>query len=308
MPPSVTGSFSEHLAPGLRAIIGTNLKGRESFYSKFYNIMSSNRNYEDDLAAAGLPIAAAKPQGQPIVAYDPLEGDTKRVTFETWGIGFEVTEEAWDDDLYSAKGSALRAAANGIADSLAERVEVEAHRPLNAEGFDGSTYTVLPDSSGLFATSHVPVTGGEAAAQNNRPTAVDLSVSSYRVGLTEFRKWTDDRGLRIPGYTSPARLIVSPDLEWDAREIIQSSNRPDTANLVENVTKGKTSVEVTPYITDTDQWIIQGTKHFMNFFWRWRPRLDNFDDRRSRVAIFMGYERFQEHPTHWLGMYGSPGT
>lgn len=307
--PATTGALSNHLAPGIRAVIGTSLEGRESYYSKFYEMETSERNYEDYLAAAGLPIATRKTQGQPIQTYDPLEGNTKRVDFEVWAIGFEVTQEAWEDDLYASDGSALRAASTGIADSLVERVEIEAHRPLNAEGFDGSTFTVLPDSSGLFATSHSPVSGGEAAAQANRPsTEVDLNVTSYRAGLTTFRKYTNDRGLRIPGYTSPARLIVAPDLEFDALEVVGSSNRPDTANRVENVTKNRTSVEVSPYITDTDQWIIQGSRHMMKFFWRWRPRLDNFDDRRSRVAVFVGFQRFRVMPIHWLGMYGSTGA
>lgn len=309
MPPAVTGNFSNHLAPGIRAVIGANLGGRESYYSMFYDIETSERNYEDYLAAAGLPIAALKPQSEPIVAYDPLEGSTKRVSFDVWAIGFEVSEEAWEDDLYADSGSALRSASNGIADSLAERVEIEAHRPLNAEGYDGSTYTVLPDSSGLFATSHSPVAGGEAAAQSNRSaTDADLSVTSYRVGLTQFRKYTNDRGLRIPGFTMPARLITPVDLEWDAGEVVNSSNRPDTMNRVENVSKGKTSVEITPYITNDDTWSIQGAKHFMKFFWRFRPRLDSFDDRRTRTAVYVGYQRFKVAPIHWLGMYGSNGS
>lgn len=309
MPPAVTGGFSNHLAPGLEAIIGTNLEGRESFYSRYYNVKTSNRNYEDVLAAAGLPIASSKPQGQPITAVDPLEGTTQRVTFPTWGIGMEVSEEAWDDDLYANDGSALRDGANGIADSLAERVEVEAHRPLNAEGFDGSTYTVLPDSSGLFATSHSPVTGGEAAAQANRPsTDADISVTTYRAALITIRKYVNDRGLRIPGFCTAARLILPPDNTFDAQEIVQSKMRPDTMNQVDNVSPG---IEIlpqgNPYITDTDQWIIQCRMHYLNFYWRWRPRLDSFDDRRSRVAIFVGYERFNVIARHWLGLYGSSG-
>lgn len=309
MPPANTGQFSNHLAPGLRAVIGTSLEGRESYYSRFYDMESSERNYEDYLAGAGLPIATVKPEGEPIVTYNALEGSTKRVTFTVYGIGFEVTEEAWDDDLYSGKGSSLRAAAMQIADSLAERVEVEAHRPLNAEGFDGSSYTVLPDSSGLFATSHSPITGGEAAAQANRPsTDADLSVTTYRNALIQTVKWTNDRGMRIPGFSRPARLITGADLMYTAKEIVGSSNRPDTSNRVENVTQGSTTPEWSPYITASDNWIIQCQRHFMKFFWRKRPQLDNYDDRRTRTAVFVGYMRIGVWPVHWLGMYGSTGA
>ncbi|MEE8489930.1 MAG: hypothetical protein V3S43_06305 [Acidimicrobiia bacterium] len=308
MPPANTGNFSNHLAPGIRAIIGTNLKGSEVFYSKYYDIETSERNFEDYLAAAGLPIAPQKEQGVAITAIDPLEGITKRVTPETWGIGFEVTREAWEDDLYASSGSALRDASNGIADSLRERVEIEAHRPLNSEGFSGTNFTVLPnDTDTLFATAHAPVTGGEAASQSNR-TDADLSVTTYRTALIRFMNIVNDRGLRIPGYTTPRTLIVSPTLKYTAMEIVQSTNRPDTANRVENVSQNETSVSVTPYMTDTDMWIIQGSKHFMKLLWRWRPRMDNFDDRRKQVATFVGFQRFKVQPVHWLGMDGSLGV
>jgi hypothetical protein len=277
------------------------------FYSSVYDMETSERNYEDYFAAAGLPIAPRKYEAQEITSVDALEGNTKRVDFEEWGIGFEVSETAWEDDLYKSAGSPFRAGAEGIADSLAERVEIEAHRPLNAEGFDG-TYTVLPDASSLFATAHSAIAGGEAADQANRPTTeVDLSVTSLRNALIAGEKYTNDRGMRIPGFTQYENLIIPPDLRFVAEEILKSHYRPDVSNMVENVTPGL-KIIVSPYITDTDQWILQARKHFMKFFWRSRPRFDSFDDRKRRVAIFLGWQRFRVQPIHWLGMYGSTGA
>jgi hypothetical protein len=306
MPPANTGQFANHLAPGISGILGTRLKSRKTYYSEYYDMEpTENRNYLDYLAAAGLPIAPRKLEGDAITSIDPLEGSTKRVSFEEWGIGFEVTQTAWEDDLYASSGSALRDASTGLADSLAERVEVEAHRPLNTEGFD-TTFTVLPDTSGFIATSHAAITGGEAAAQSNRSaTDAELSVTSWRIGRIQFMKYVNDRGLRIPDYAMPAKLIVPVDLEDTANEVIGSSNRPDTANKVENVTRGMVQVRSTPYITDTNLWILQAQRHFLKFFWRSRPRFDNFDDRRRRVAIFVAWQRFRALPLHWLGHYGS---
>jgi hypothetical protein len=294
------------MAYGISAVIGTELKSAQVYYSRYYNMKSSDGQYEDVLAGTGLPIAPQKTETGPITSVDPLEGSTKRVTFNEWAIGFEVSRTAWEDDRLKNKGSALRDAATGIADSLRERVEVEAHRPLNGEGFDGSTYTVLPDSSGLFATSHSPVTGGEAAAQSNR-TDIDLGVSSYRDATIVFKKWVNDRGLRIPGYSTPVRLIIPVDLEYVAREIIQSPDRPDTPNRAKNVSP-QVEISATPYKTDTDSWVLQGNRHKMDFYWRSRPRFENFDDRRRRVGIFVGWERFKEFPNSWIGMWGSTGA
>lgn len=310
MPPVTTGSFANHLAPGIREIVGTSLEGRESFYSLYHNVETSKRNYEDILAGTGLPIATEKPQGVNIQSFDPVEGSTKRITPKVYAIGMEVSEEAWDDDLYSSSGSAIRAGANGIADSLAERVELEGHRPFTAEGFVTTTYTVLPDSTAFFATTHAPITGAGGPAQANRPsTDVDLTVTSFRAAITQARKLKNDQGLRIPGFAMPDTLFVPPDLEYDAREILYSTNRPDTMNRVENVTKGAMSLVVDPYLSDdADAWFVKAKRHYSYFMWRKRPVMDSFDDRRARVAVHVGLERFAVQPVHWLGWYGTTGA
>lgn len=309
MPPITTGSFANHLAPGIREIVGTSLEGREAFYSQYHNVETTKRNYEDYLAGTGLPIAGEKPQGTNIQSFDALEGTTKRLTPKVYAIGMEVTEEAWEDDLYSSSGSAIRAGASGIADSLAERAEIEGHRPFTAEGFT-TTFSVLPDSTAFIATAHAPITGGAGPTQANRPsTDVDLTVTSFRAALTAAKKLKNDQGLRIPGFTQYTTLFVPPDLEFDAKEILNSSMRPDTMNNVENVSKGAVSLVVDPYLSDdSDAWYLKAKKHYSYFLWRKRPVMDSFDDRRARVAIHVGLMRFSCAPIHWLGWYGTTGA
>ena len=311
MPPVNSVSFANHMAPGLRAIIGTNLDGRESFYSRINNVETTVRKYEDYLYGTGIPIAVEKAEGTNIISVDPIEGTTKRLTTKSYAIAMEVTEEAWEDDLYSNKGSAIRDGANGLADSFAERVEIEGHRPWTTAtggGFDTSVYTVLPDSSALFATSHSPVTGAGGVAQGNRPTTeADLSVTSLRAALIQFRKYKNDQGMRIPNTSKPVMLIVSPDDEYNAREIIMSPERPDTANRVLNVTPSLQILCDSYLSDDTDAWFLQAQKHYVYFLWRKRPVLDSFDDRRARVAVHVIFGRFSNAPIHWLGNYGTTG-
>lgn len=311
MPPAATGAFSNHLSPGIMTVAGTEFRRRNGtrFWTKFWRTMNSVRNFEDILAAAGLPIALEKPEGQAIVAVDPLEGITQRVFHTEWGIGFEVTQTNWEDDLMKNKGSALRAASTGIPNSLIERQEVEMHRPFNTEGFDG-TFTVLPDNSTLFATAHSPVAGGEAAAQGNRPSPdVALSLSAYRLRLINFRLQTDDRGNRIPDEFTPARLITTEQNRYVAFEVVKPGTRPDQENpAFPNFSQNATSVEITPYITTATHWFIQARQHFMLMLWRRQPAFDSFDDRRRRVATFVGFQRFSIFPHHWRGMDGTTGA
>ena len=308
MPPMNTGGFSEILAPGLMAIVGTRLKSTESWYKQFYNDRDTKRNYEDVLAAAGLPMASAKGEGDPIISEDALEGNTKRITPEEWGIGCEITQTAWEDDLYAGEGSPLRDAANGLADSLMERKEVEAHNSIFVDGFDSTAVTTLPNNTeSIFATSHVPISGGEAAAQSNR-VDVDLSVSSYRDAMLQFRKYVNDRGIRIPGHAKPQKLIAGVDLTYVMQEIVGSTWRPDTSNRVENVSRGEVSLVNTPYITLDDDWFIFAQKHYNDHFKRSGARFDNFDERRRRVAVFVAWERYKFQCYHWLGVRGSQGA
>lgn len=309
MPPTNTTSFASHLAPGFREVINLRLSGRQAYYSQYYRVETSMRNYEDWLVGTTLPIAVEKPQGIDIQTFDPLEGSTKRLSHKTYAIGCEITEEAQDDDLYKGNGSALADTPNSMADALAERVELEAHLPFLAGGFDGTTFTVLPDSSGFFATAHAPITGAQGVSQANRPAVdVDLNITSFRAALTQFRKYKNDQGMRVPGYVYPTKMFVPPDLEWDAKEILGSVNRPDTANRVENVTKDEVSLVVDPYLSDdTDEWLLRAEKHHAIFLWRKRPVFDSFDDRKARVAIFVALQRFGFGPIHWLGWFGSPG-
>lgn len=308
MPPMTTGNIPNSLQPGIRKLIGTRLEGRQTFYSQMYNVETSARNFEDYLYGTGLPIAGEKPQGTNIQSVDVIEGTTKRMQHTVFAMGFEVTEEAWDDDLYTGQGSVIREGANGLADSFAERVEIEAHRPFNAEGFDNATYLVLPDNSNIFATSHAPIPGGQGIAQGNRPVSpTDFNITSYRAMLTQFKRYRDDQNKRIPGYTMIKDLWVPPELEYAAEEIVKNANRPDTMNDVKNVTQNATTVKVNPYLDDTDSWFGLAPKHHFYFLWRWRPRLDSFDDRRARVAVHVIYGRFSNAPIHWLGSYGSNG-
>lgn len=310
-----TSQISEQLVPGLRDIIGVRLGGRVSFYSQLLRVEASERSFEEILHGAGLPIATELPESEPYDTYDPIEGAKKRVTHNAFGIGAEVTQEAMEDNLYSGQGSTLDSLGNGLADSLAEVVEIQGHRFFNTEAFATSTVPSflqpLPDLSAsisVYNTAHGAITGGEAGTQSNRPaTDVDLTMTSFRTALSAMKRYRNDRNLRVPEATFPSRMVVPPEIEWDAKEILGSKNDPTTSNLVENVTKGIVSLIVDPYLDDIDSWFLLPPEHWLLFLWRVRPAMDSYDDKSRRVAVFVGRERFGMGAIHWLGPYASPG-
>lgn len=296
------GSFAEHIAPGLRAIVGTRIERWEMTYSRCTRVETTKRYYEDWLHAAGLPVAQSRDVGEGTPFYDPLEGSTKRLTPEGFSIGFEIYKELWDTDLYKGAGSALRDAAQGLADAMAERVEIEAADPFNS-GF--ASYSTIDGGSYLFASDHARLDGG--TNQSNVGSGVALSYANILSALPKFRKWVSDRGYKL-NY-QPNLLVIPPDLEYTVREMLESDTDPDNANFAANVIPGRIKYVINPWLTDTNAWFLIDTAHNpIITLWRERPTFDAYDDKNTRAAKFASHMWFTVSPVHWIGAYGDPGA
>jgi hypothetical protein len=124
--------------------------------------------------------------------------------------------------------------------------------------------------------------------------------------LTKFRRFFDDTGVRRINL-DPAWLVVPPELEFQAKEIIRSQGRPDTANRADNVTRNATEVFIYDYETSTVNFFMAAQKdqqHLMVF------NRENFgvrevEDEKSRVMYVVGaYSQSYGFP-HWMGWVGS---
>lgn len=301
---ALSASFANEMAPGFLDIVGTTLRNWPAFYSRFFNVQTSEHQYEDYLHATGIPKAVPRDEGEPTPFFDPLEGGTKRFTHDEWAIGVQISHEAWADDRYKAK-SALRKAARSLARAMAERVEVQA-----ADVFDNgdTSYPTIdgPTNNALFGYNTHPRLDGGGYQSNAPQTALALSVSSYRAARLAFRKWTDDVGNKV--MFRPVRLIVPDDLEYTAMEIIQSPNRPDTSDRVINVTANSIEIATWSYLTNQQAWGLQADDHPLVFFWRERPTMDAYDDRNTRMSKFASFMRFSYGPVWFLGIWRSPGA
>src|SRR5439155_5925412 len=102
--PTNTGQNSQLLAPGLRKVFFQHLKERETQFSRIFNMVTSSWAYEEDLEYIGLGTMAEKTEGSARVYKDPVQGGEKRYRHLSFGLGFRVTVEMWEDDLYSVLG------------------------------------------------------------------------------------------------------------------------------------------------------------------------------------------------------------
>lgn len=300
---ALSSSFANHLAPGLMDIVGLRFKNYPAWYSQLLNVMTSERQYEDFLNATGLPIAVARAEGEPVPFYDPLEGLTKRFTHGNFSIGFQVSREAWNDDMYKSK-SALRKAANGLVRSCTEKVEIDAAFANFNDGFSGNTKSI--DNVTLYSASHTRL-DGSGITQSNLQASAAITLTTLRQAQLLFYGWTDDRGIKI--ICNPTTLVTSnyDATAYTAAALLQSPMSPDTTNLVKNVTQGFLTQVKYPYLTDANSYFILGDEHQLNFIWRERPTLDSWDDKNTRTAKFASYMRYSTGPVHWVGAVGCQG-
>ena len=200
----------KQLLPGLNALFGEEYAQYENEHAEIYATESSERSFEEELKLSGFGAAPVKDEGSAIVFDTAQESFVARYTHETIGMGFSITEEAMEDNLYVSLSARYTKA---LARAMAYTKQVKAAYPLN-NGF--STTFKSGDNVALFSTAHPLVNGG---TNSNRPsTAADLNETSLEDAIIQISKWTDERGLLIAA--RPRSLIVPPALMFVSTRLL----------------------------------------------------------------------------------------
>lgn len=270
-------------------------------YQKIFNVESSDKQSEKDSYESGFATMPEKPEGV-AAQYDTIiPGISKTYLHKTYALGYEITEEAIEDNLRTPETFNKLPAA--LDRSAMETVEDTSFNIFN-NGFSTTGF----DGVSLFSTAHPNLDG---SSQSNRPsTDADLSVASLTAGLTVFEQFTDERGLKRP--SKAAMLLIASDNWATASELIGSEFKPYTGNNEKNAIQDKRlQFFEGHYLTDTDAWFLLAEKmnHKLKFFWRVRlgalKRGTDFDSTNlkhlSRMRFSVGY-------SHWMGTFGTPGA
>jgi len=277
------------------------LKGWGNEHDKVFNVLNSTKQSEKDSYESGFGIMPEKNEGVSATYDTIIPGISKTYTHKTYSLGYEVTEEAIEDNQRTPE--TFNKLPRALARSGEETVEVTSFNIFNngfsTTGFDGKV---------LFATDHPMLDG---TTQGNRPTThADLSVSSLTAALTAIEKFTDERSLKLP--TKGKLLLVPVDLWNIAEELLGSEYKPFVANNEVNALQKKDlQYFVGHYLTDEDAWFVLAEKgaHQLNFYWRIRPgalrRGTDFDSTNLKHLARM---RFSVDYSHWRGTYGTEGA
>ena len=261
----------KQLLPGLNALFGDEYNNYENQHEEIYVTENSERSFEEELKLSGFGAAPVKDEGAAI-SYDVAqESFVARYTHETIAMGFSITEEAMEDNLYVSLSARYTKA---LARAMAYTKQVKAVNLLN-NGFTNSFQS--GDGVNLFTASGDGVTGGDGhplvsgGKNSNRPvTGADLNETSLEDAIIQIGKFTDERGLKIAA--RPKKLIVPSDLQFVATRLLQSDFRTGTADNDVNAIKTNGVIPegfvVNNYLTDTNAFFIttdvpDGLKHFV---------------------------------------------
>lgn len=299
--PITTSNFGALLAPGLRQIWGDKYNEYPEEYSKFCNVVTSNRNYEEDHSITSLGLVPIKDQGAG-VKYDTIyDGITKRYTHTSYGLGFTVTREMYEDILYT--NTIIKKMPGALARSNAHTIEIIAAALLN-NAF--STSYLGADGVALCHTAH-PLLNATVA---NRPTIdADLDVTSFENALIQIESdWVDGRGLKIRAI--PKKIIVHPSEQFQLKMLLKSASLPDTANNNINPLADISMDMVTlHWLTSPSAWFIAtDIPDGPTFMWRRKPDFTQDTDPDSQNAKFITTFRCSTGWTDPLGIWGTSGA
>ena len=293
----------KELLPGLNALFGLEYSRYGEEHKEIYETESSERSFEEETKLSGFSAAPVKPEGSAIAYDNAQEAWTARYNHETIAMGFSITEEAVEDNLYDTLSSRYTKA---LARAMAYTKQVKAAAILN-NGFNSAV--VYGDGQPLFSTAHPLISGG--VNSNTPATAADLNETSLENAVIQIAGWTDERGLLIAA--KPRKLVVPPNLMFTATRLLQTELRVATADNDVNALKMMGSIPegytVNHYLTDTNAWFLttdvpNGLKHFVR-----TPLSTSMDgDFDTGNVRYKSRERYSFGVSDPLGIFGSPGA
>jgi hypothetical protein len=294
----------KELLPGLNALFGLEYAKYGEEHKELYETETSERSFEEETKLSGFSAAPVKNEGSAIAYDNAQEAWTARYNHETIAMGFSITEEAVEDNLYDSLSSRYTKA---LARAMAYTKQVKAAYVLNT-GFSGSGVT-YGDGVTLFNTAHPLVSGG--VNSNTPSTPADLNETSLENAVIQIAAWTDERGLLIAA--KPQKLIVPSALQFTATRLLETELRVSTADNDINALKNNGSIpggySINHYLTDTNAWFLltdvpNGLKHFVR-----TPLQNSMDgDFDTGNVRYKARERYSFGVSDPLGAFGSPGA
>ena len=300
----------KELLPGLNALFGMEYTRYGEEHKEIYETEKSERSFEEETKLAGFAAAPVKNEGSAIAYDNAQEAFTARYNHETIALGFSITEEAIEDNLYDSLSARYTKA---LARAMAYTKQVKAAAVIN-NGFNGSYLggdgvTLFGNNSSNTRVGHPLVGGG--VNFNSPTTGVDLNETALENAVIQIAAWTDERGLLIAA--KPRKMVIPPSLMFVAKRLLDTELRVQTADNDINAIKQMGAIPegytVNHFLTDPNAWFLttdvpNGMKHFERM-----PLANSMDgDFDTGNVRYKARERYSFGWSDPLGMWGSSGS
>lgn len=297
-----TGTHPKALWPGVYSMFGMSYNNRDE-WRDLVVVATSDKHREEMVQNNGFGLAAIKEQGGS-VGYDTTsQGGTATAMHIVYALGYIVTREAIEDNLYEKL-------AMGRSKAL-KRAMVETKNTVVANwfnrGFD-TNYTVGPDVKPLFSASHPSTSGNQS---NLLATAADLSEAALEDLVIQANGATDDRGNKIA--LQVKSLHIPRQLEFEAARILKSINQNDSANNAINAMRAMGTFpegfKVNHFFTDPDAFFVRtDVEDGLTLFQRRELEFTKDNDFGTENALAKATERYSLQIGDFRNWYGTPGA
>lgn len=300
----------KELLPGLNALFGMEYARYGEEHKELYETEKSERSFEEETKLAGFGAAPVKSEGSAVSYDNAQEAFTARYNHETIALGFSITEEAVEDNLYDSLSARYT---KSLARAMSYTKQVKAAAVVN-NGFNGSF--AGGDGVSLFGVNSSSVRVGHPLVNgsvnyNSPSVGVDLNETSLENAVIQIAAWTDERGLLIAA--KPTKMVIPPALMFVAKRLLDTELRVSTADNDINAIKQMGAIPggytVNHFLTDNNAWFLltdvpNGLKHFERT--ALSTSMDgDFDTGNVR---YKARERYSFGWSDPLGIWGSSGS
>lgn len=266
-------------------------------WSQIFKEENSGNAFEEDFSAAGAGLFVQTPENIEAAEDQFVRGFRKRYTHLDYSLSIGYSHRMIRDTKLPAL---WKDRPKDMGFSARQTREI-----LHADLFNqGNTAVTGPDNKALFAADHPnPRQGTQSNVWTGNPS---VSVTALREGLQQFRRFFDDTGVRRI-QLMPEQWVVPPEQEYNAKEVVLSAGKPDTANRADNVVKGAVSVFVWVYLTDPKAHFLGCAKqqHKVKSFTREKLTIDETEDEKRRINWVIAWMTFSFGHSHWVGWLGA---
>lgn len=292
----------KELLPGLNGLFGLEYKRYPEEHKEIYTIEKSDRSFEEELKVSGFGAAPVKTEGNGIEYDNAQESFVARYNHETIALGYSITEEAIEDNLYDSLSARYTKA---LARAMAYTKQVKAASLLN-NAFNGAF--PMGDGVALCATNH-PTVGGFVNA--NRPAVgVDLNETAVEAAVIQIGGWVDERGLMIAA--KPKKLILPIQLQFVASRLLKTDGRVGTSDNDINAIKTNgvlSGFSLNHWLTDPKKWFLTtDVPNGLKMFERVALKTAMEGDFETGNVRYKARERYSFGASDPLAIWGSPGS